>query len=110
MATTVSIKGRMVLSAVGAGGREGRTAVKNMLKVAAAGACGIRASVLRSGVIEEAQRADAVLGRTLRGDVAEARAVSVLSIVVGGVCPLDCSEPGQPSDRGSHSGNLTGVN
>ena len=52
----------MIFSAVGAAGCGGRTTVKNRLKVAAARAGGVWASVVGTGVVERAEGADRLFG------------------------------------------------
>jgi len=104
--TTVSIKGRVVLSTVRAVGWGGRTTVKNRLKVAASRASGVWASVIGTGVVEGAESADGVFGLASWSDVAEAPAVPARGIPVGEVGPLECAGPGEMSDRGSHCGGV----
>ena len=88
----------MVFTTVGAACRGGRIQVKNRLKVAAAGAGRVGASVLGTGVIEGAQGADRSFGQAAGGDVTEAPAVPALGVAVGGVCPHDHAGPRQVSD------------
>jgi len=85
----VCIKGTVIFPAVGAAGRGGRTTVKNRLKVAATGAGRVWAAIVGLGVVEGAAGADRVFGLSTRIYVANAPAISALSIAVGGVGPLD---------------------
>ena len=79
----------MSFSAVGAAGRGGRTTVKNRLKVAAAGAGRVWASMVGSDVVEGAEGTDGVFGLASWCDGAEVPAVPALGITVGGVSPLN---------------------
>ena len=81
----------MVLTAVDAVGQGGRTAIKNRLMVAAAGAGRVWASVVGSGVVEGAQGADGVFELASLCDMAEAQAVSALGVTVRGVSLLNCA-------------------
>ena len=91
--STLSIQGRTSFAAVGTAGLGGRTPVKNRLKVAAAGAGRIRASVLGTGVVEGVQGAHRILRFALRDDMTETPPVPALSVAVEGVCPLDRGGP-----------------
>ena len=51
-----------------------------------------------SAMVERAQAADRIFGIAPLCDMAEAPAVSALSITVGGVGPLNCVGPGEKSD------------
>jgi len=100
----------VVLTAVDAAGRGGRTAVKKRLKVAAAGAGRVWASVVGSAVVEGAQGADGVFGLASWCDMAEAPAVSALGVTVGGVNPLNCAGMAKMSDRGAPHRDVPWVN
>jgi len=52
----------VVFATVCTAGREGRTTVKNMVKVAASRAGGVWALVVGTGVVEGAERSDGVFG------------------------------------------------
>jgi len=95
---TVSIKGSVIFSAIKAAGRGGRTTVKNRLKVAAAGAGRVCASMVASGVVEAAEEADGIFGLASWCDVANTSAVPARGIMVGGVSPLNGARPGEMSD------------
>ena len=107
--STISLKGRVVFSAVEALGRGGRATIKNRLKVAAAAAGRVSASVVGSDVAEGPEGADGVSGLGPWCDVAQARAVPALGIAVGGVSPLNCAGAGEMSDQDSHRGDLPRV-
>jgi len=102
--STGSIKGRVVFFAVGAAGWGGRTTVKNRLKVSAAGAGRVWASMVGSSVVEGAEVAEGVFGLASWCDVAEAPAISVLSILVRGVGLFNSAGSGEKSNRGPQGG------
>jgi len=89
----------VVFSAVEALGRGGRATIKNRLKVAAAAAGRVWASVVGSDVAEGAEGADGVSGLGPWCDVAQAPEVPALGITVGGVSPLNCAGVGEKSDQ-----------
>jgi len=92
----------VVCPTLGAAGWGGRPTVENRLKVAAARANKVWASMVGSGVVEGAEGPDGVFGLAPRGDVAEGPAISALSIAVGGVGPLNGAGPGAKSVRGTY--------
>ena len=79
----------MVVTAVGAVGGGGRTAVGDRTEVALFGASGVRASVLRLSVMQSADGTDWMVVLTDRSGVPISLTVAAAGGFVGGVSDLD---------------------
>ena len=92
----------MVVTAVGAVGRGGRTAVSDRAEVALFGADGIGASVFRLFVMESADGADRVVVLADWGGVSVPLTVTAAGGFVGGVGDFDFPFAGEKEDVGAH--------